>query len=180
MPSKKALLKPPARRGGARPGSGRPPAPKGLDWAAVRRYAETHAPEAEIRTALEITDAQLGPAETERLRNEIAKGHAVYRLKLREEIARRGRKTRSDGTDGSVNALALQARNTLDWDKQVPTQEVPPDLGTARQRLGDLILRLAQHASSVEGRRVSPLEIVHRESQRDERAAAADSPEAGA
>ena len=76
---------------------------------------------------------------------------------------KRGRHTNPKGTDGSVNALSLQARNTLDWDRQLPTQEVPPDLGTARARLSDMLLRLAQQVSAVEGRHVPVLEIIQRE-----------------
>lgn len=136
---------------------------RSIDWAKVSIYAQAHAPENEIRLALDITDDLLGPAELEKFRATIARGHAVYRLALRREIHTRGKRGRGDGTDGSVNALALQARNTLDWDRQIPTQEVAPDLGTARARLGDLLLRLAQQTSAVEGRHVSVLDVINRE-----------------
>lgn len=153
-----------APHGGKRPGTGRPRKPREIPWAKVEDYASAHAPEADIRLALDITDAMLGPAELEKFRAIVARGHAMYRLNLRRLVRRRGERSNPKGTDGSVNALALQARNTLDWDRQIPTQEVPPDLGTARARLSDLLLRLAQQTSSVEGRHVSVAEMLSRES----------------
>ncbi len=99
-------------------------------------------------------------------RNELAVGHARYAVELRMEIRRRGQRTTKSA--GSVNALALQARNVLDWDKQLPAQETEPDLGTARQRLRDLFAQLARARTEIEGRPVSVLELLHRESEADQ------------
>lgn len=112
--------------------------------------------------ALVIVDAALeDPAQLARFREEISIGHARYQLELREQIKRRG--NRSTRNAGSVNALALQARNILDWDRQIPAQEPEPDLGTARQRLRDLFGRLAAARSDIEGKRVDVIELLYRE-----------------
>ena len=100
-------------------------------------------------------------------RSELAACHARYAVELRQEIRRRGK--RSAKNAGSVNALALQARNVLDWDRQLPNQETEPDLGTARQRLRDLFVQLARARSEVEGRTVTVLDLLHREAQADRR-----------
>jgi len=158
------------RGGGKRPGAGRPrsrpaPAPKPsrpIPWAAVREAATAGATEQEIVRAFEIPDAALSaPAILTRFRDEIARGHARQAVDLRTEIQRRGRRTTRGA--GSVNALSLQARNILDWDKQLPAQETEPDLGTARQRLKDLFVKLAQARSEIEGKKVTVLELLHRE-----------------
>jgi len=157
-------------RGGVRPGAGRPrtkpkPTPA-LPWARIREAAEAGAEEPEIVRALEISEFALAePANLTRFREEIARGHALLKLELRKTIRRRGQRT-SKGA-GSVNALALQARNILEWDKQLPSQEQEPDLGTARQRLRDLFAKLAQARTEIEGRPVTALELLHRESEMD-------------
>ena len=164
--------------GGPRTGAGRPPkklkaappapkpAPPPIDWRSVSEAAEAGADETEIIRALGISELALeDPANLTRFRDDIARGHARYKLELRKIIKARGQKTTRSA--GSVNALALQARNLLDWDKQIPTQEVEPDLGTARQRLRDLFVKLALARSEVEGRTVTALELLHREAQAD-------------
>jgi hypothetical protein len=163
------------RGGGKRPGAGRPrtkaPAPpkrpkSDIPWAAVRDAAQAGATEQEIVRAFEISDASLSdPAILTRFRDEIARGHARQAVDLRVEIQRRGKRTARGS--GSVNALSLQARNILDWDKQIPAQDVEPDLGTARQRLRDLFVKLAQARSEIEGKRVTALELLHREALAD-------------
>jgi hypothetical protein len=165
------------RSGGRRPGAGRPrspgkPAPPPrppvppINWKAVREAADAGADEREIIRGLGIPDEALqDPATLAQLRAEITAGHARQKLELRRTIRNRGLKTLKGA--GSVNALALQARNVLEWDKELPTQEVEPDLGTARQRLRDLLVKLAQARTEVEGRKVTPLELLHREAQAD-------------
>ena len=161
----------PSARGGPRPGAGRPeqeaaigqwtPA-TGIPWDAVRAAAEVGATEAEIVRALGIPGAALDDsASLARFREEIARGGGVLRLRLRARIDARGRKT--SRTSGSVNALSLQARNHLDWDKLLPSQETEPDLSTARPRLRDLVVRLAAAQSETYGRTISPLELLARE-----------------
>lgn len=135
--------------------------------AAIRAAAEAGANETEIIRALGLPDALLADAGVlTKFRAEIVSGHARYAIDLRQQIRRRG--LRTSNTSGSVNALALQARNILDWDKLLPAQESEPDIATARQRLRDLFVKLAQSTSEVEGRTVTALELLHREAQRAE------------
>jgi len=130
----------------------------------VREAASFGSPEETIIRGLDIPEsALLNQAELARFRREIAIGHAKYELELRRAIRSRGQK--SGRWAGSVNALALQARNILDWDKQIPAQETEPDLGTARQRLRDLFALLAKSRSETEGRPVTVLELLHREAE---------------
>lgn len=158
----------PPRHGGPRPGAGRPPrggdsAPAGpIPWKDVERYATSGAPEAEIATALGITEAVLQDrVVADRFRAAIVRGHAQFKVGLREQIKLRGNKTNKGA--GSVNALALQARNHLDWDREVPQQLAAPDLAGARERLRDTLIRLAAARSEVEATVISPLEIIYRE-----------------
>jgi hypothetical protein len=167
------------RSGGRRGGSGRPGRAKGarkplqtsakppkVDWRAVRENADAGATEQAIVRGLGIPDEALAdPVVLTRFRAEISAGHGRYELELRKAIRKRGLKTTKAA--GSVNALALQARNILDWDKQLPAQETEPDLGTARQRLRDLFVKLAEARSDIEGRTVTPLELLYREAQAD-------------
>lgn len=164
------------RRGGRRPRAGRPatkPKPPVVVelpervWREVREAAAAGTPERTIIKALGIPELLLEDAVALlRFREEVGKGHALYELELRKTIRKRGLK--STKAAGSVNALALQARNILDWDKQIPTQEVEPDLGTSRQRLRDLFVKLAAARSEIEGRKVTPLELLHREAHADQ------------
>lgn len=138
-----------------------------IPWAKVREAAEAGALEAEIVKGLGLSEFALEDSATlTRFRDEVTRGHARYKLDLRREIKRRGEKTRRGA--GSVNALSLQARNHLDWDKMIPTQEVEPDLGTARQRLRDLFVKAAAARSEIEGKPITPLELLLREAQADE------------
>lgn len=157
------------KRGGGRPRKA-PQAslpPKPVPWERVRAAAEAGATETEIVRALEIADEALSdPVVLARFRDELARGHARYAIELRQTIRRRGQRTTE--TAGSVNALSLQARNILDWDKQLPAQETEPDLGTARQRLRDLFVKLAENRSEIEGKAVTVLQLLHREAHADQ------------
>lgn len=164
--------------GGLRPGGerGRPrkhppkpaPAPR-LPWNLIREAAEAGADESEIVRALEISESALeDQVALARFRDVLAVGRARYLLELRKTIKMRGIRTTKSA--GSVNALSLQARNHLDWDKQLPAQEVEPDLGTARQRLKDLLVKLAESRSEIEGKRVTPLALLQREAHAVEEA----------
>lgn len=169
MPAKK---KGPGR-GGKRAGAGRPQTkPKQLPWKLIREAAAAGADEGVIVRALGIPDVLLeDAANLTQFRDEIARGLAIYKLELHKTIKQRGRKTTKSA--GSVNALALQARNVLEWDKQLPTQEVEPDLGTSRQRLRDLLTKLAQSRTEIEGQTVTALELLHREAEADRQQQAA-------
>lgn len=160
------------RSGGPRPGQGRPrkPAiskpqkPPKLPWRKIQEAAGAGAEEPEIVRGLEISEASLQNQVTlARFRDVIAVGRARFLLELRRTIKARGLRTNKGA--GSVNALALQARNYLDFDKLLPSQEAEPDLGTARQRLKDLIVRAAEARSEIEGKRVTPLELLDREAR---------------
>lgn len=152
------------RSGGPRPGAGakrRRAVP--VPWRRVEAAARVGATEEEIVRGLPLPPGALeDPANLTRFRDALAVGHALYRLDLRTLIKRRGRRTVEQA--GSVNALALQARNVLDWDTQVPEKEPDQDLGTARSRLLALVGRLAAARSEIEGRPVTPLEVLFRES----------------
>ncbi len=153
------------QRGGERAGAGRPAAGE-IPWKKVQEHAEDGAPEAEIIRGLAIPEAALqDPAVLARFRAAIDAGHGRYKLALRRSINRRGQRTTDKA--GSVNALALQARNVLDWDKQLPTQEAEPDLTTARQRLRDILERLAKARTQVEGKPVTLVELLARLAMED-------------
>jgi hypothetical protein len=162
-------------RGGKRPGAGRPrtkpippPAAPRIPWEKIRTAARTGAPEEEIIVGLELPQGALDdPASLLRFREEIAKGHAAYKLELRQMIRSRGLKGRLKDNEvaGSVNALGLQARNILDWDKQIPAQETEPDLGTARERLKVLLSKAAKARSDIEGKIVTVLDLLVREAE---------------
>lgn len=176
------MVAPKRKHGGARPGAGRPrgsgkkkrkaapAAPpeqlsidlgKELPWHLIRQAAEAGAPESTILDAYAIAPSRLEvPAIKERFHRELREGHAVYELQLRLDIKWRGKHTRRNA--GSVNALQLQARNVLGWDRGIEGQEQAPDLGTARQRLRDLLAKLEKSRSEIEGRPVTMLELLQR------------------
>jgi hypothetical protein len=154
--------------GGRRPGAGRhrkrpaKPKPIELPWMMIREAAAAGATEAEILKAYRIEETALGdPPTLARFRTELEGGLARYKIGLRMSIKDRGNRTRRGA--GSVNALALQARNYLDFDKQIPAQETEPDLGTARQRLEDLGEKMAGAASEREGKTVTLAMLLERE-----------------
>jgi len=128
----------------------------------IREAAAAGATEAEILKAYGIEEAALADAGVlARFRTELERGLARFKIGLRMSIKDRGNRTRRGA--GSVNALALQARNHLDFDKQVPAQETEPDLGTARQRLEDLGEKMAAAASDREGKTVTLAMLLLRE-----------------
>ena len=139
----------------------------------VREAAAVGATEAEIIKAYGLEESALAdPATLMRFRAELEAGLARYKIALRMMIKDRGTRTRRGA--GSVNALALQARNLLDFDKQIPAQETEPDLGTARQRLEDLGEKMATAASEREGKTVTLAMLIERELRAVTKAAGAN------
>src|SRR5262245_29769561 len=71
------------RNGGARPGAGRP---RGFPWKEIRQLVETTgAPLDEVLALRSIPPHALEDAATmQQLRDEVARAHCVYRLRLRE------------------------------------------------------------------------------------------------
>lgn len=135
-----------------------------MPWKKIQEAAASGAEEVEIVRGLEISEVSLQNQVTlARFRDVIAVGRARFLLELRRTIKARGLRTNKGA--GSVNALALQARNYLDFDKLLPSQETEPDLGTSRQRLKDLLVRAAESRSEIEGKRVTPLELLDREAR---------------
>lgn len=149
------------------------PALPGIDWGRVEYLATRGIPETDIRLALKITPEQLNAADTDRLKAAMAHGHACNRIDLELRINERSAKSKGK-KDGAVNILKLLAKEKLGWEKDIPTQELEPDLGTARNRLGEMFLRLARQTSHAEGRHVSVLELLKIEADH----AAAEKPEA--
>lgn len=138
-----------------------------LPWTLIRQAAEAGTPPNVIIDAYALPLARLElPGVKERFQRTMREGHAVYEIQLRLDIKWRGKYTKRNA--GSVNALALQARNILDWDRGLEGQDQAPDLGTARQRLRDLFEKLAKARTDIEGRPVSILELLHREAIADE------------
>lgn len=128
-------------RGGARAGAGRKPDP--VPWGRVRKAAEAGAPYEEIISGLEIpAEALQQRAVQEKLRTEIDKGNTKFKLRLRAAIKYRGIK------EGSVNSLALMARNALDWDQQLAQAQAPPDLTGIGARLADLVEKAVKRAGA--------------------------------
>lgn len=134
-----------------------------IDWNRVTHFARNGVEENTIRLALDLTDDLFDAATIDRFKKIIARGHALHRADLEVRINQRGKRTVEN--DGAVNILKMQAKEKLGWEREIPTQEVAPDLGTARSRLGDILLRLAQQTSQVEGRHVSVLEMLQREAE---------------
>jgi hypothetical protein len=128
-------------------------------WSRVQEYAEAGATEQDIIAGLGISEEALRKPEiAQRLHDIVAKGNALARLELQTAIHSRGKKSPKGA--GSVNALALRARNLLDWDRQTAMQEPPPDLTAAHARLRLTLERLAKAASEERGRDVTPAEIL--------------------
>lgn len=88
--------------------------PRTVSWTDVRRLAQLGSNLEEIVAALDISPEVLrDPAIIARFRREIDGAHARLKVSLRQRIQQRGR---GKGR-GSPNVLALQARNTLGWDR---------------------------------------------------------------
>jgi hypothetical protein len=157
--------------GGARKGAGRPrkprpkpaPAPKtdGFEQilAQVREYAEAGVEEATIVSVLKIDEAKLkAEGRLTAFREAVAYGQEVCRAELMLQIKRRSTRTRRN--DGSVNALALRARNLLNWDRQGIQDEQKPDLSGARERLRLELQKLAANYEAQLGRPIEPEHVL--------------------
>jgi len=103
-----------ARRNGARGGRPREPrGPKGVSWTQVRRYARKGGERDDIVLALGLTPEQLHDPDTlHRLQQEMARGAALHRLDLLEQVD-----SLRKGGDGSVNATIASLREKLHWDR---------------------------------------------------------------
>jgi hypothetical protein len=146
------------KHGGKRAGAGYV-GPGDIAWARVREAAEVGSTEEDIVAALGISAATLADPDTlARFRAVVTLGNARARLELQAAIAKRG--TRTVRGAGSVNALALRARNLLDWDKGLIAQEVAPDTSAAHSRLRQTLERLAAKYSVEFGRSVSAAEVL--------------------
>jgi hypothetical protein len=162
--------------GGARPGAGRkpnpappaPPPPKDADvfnamLAAAREYAEAGVEEPTILAVLGsrfgFDEARLkAEGRLATFRQTVALGLEVCRADLIVSTKRRATKTKKN--DGSVNAMALRARNLLGWDRQSIQDEQKPDLTGARERLRFMLEKLARNKAAELGREVSPQQIL--------------------
>lgn len=124
-------------RGGARKGAGRKP---GVPWREIERAANAGSPYEEIVAGVAIAASDLqNPAVQERIKVVVEQGNAKYKLRLRRAIKKRGIE------EGSVNSLALMARNSLDWDQQMAQQGTQaPDLAGVGVRLVELVEKLAK------------------------------------
>jgi len=130
------------RQGGARAGAGRKPGPQAgrVPWREIERAAAAGAPYDEIVGGIDIAPEDLQDRATqERIRGSVERGNLKFKLRLRRAIKKRGIE------QGSVNSLALMARNALDWDQQLAQQgQQPPDMAGVGVRLVELIEKLAK------------------------------------
>jgi hypothetical protein len=158
------------RSGGRRPGAGRkpkprPPAPPAPDeyqilLAQVRRYAEAGVDEQTILEALAVDEARLkAEGRLEAFRRLVGRALATCRAELLVEIKDRSEGTKNSG--GSVNALALRARNLANWDRQGIQDEQRPDLSSARERLALELKKLADNKTAILGFEVSELDLLY-------------------
>lgn len=162
------------QHGGARPGAGRPrkpvppPPPKPDPFeqllAEAREYAEAGVEEPTIVAVLtarhSLDEGRLkADGRLTKLRQTIILGHEVCRAQLIVETRRRALKTRKN--DGSVNALALRARNLLGWDKQGVQDEPKPDLTGAHERLELELKKLADNRTALFGMPVTELDVLY-------------------
>jgi hypothetical protein len=133
--------------------------PGGIAWAQVRQFAEAGCNEEDIVAALAISSETLNDPETlARFQGMVKRGNALARILLQESIAKRG--TRTIKGAGSVNALALRARNLLAWDKGLEEQVPPPDQRGAHAALRNTLERLAAVKTQEYGRLVTPAHIL--------------------
>lgn len=147
-----------SKRGGRRAGAGYV-APGGIPWAQVREAAEAGVGQDDIAEALEISQETLNDPDTlSRFQAVVKRGNAWARLQLQAAIAKRG--TRTTKGAGSVNALALRARNLLDWDKGLVEQEAEPDLRNAHIRLRATLEKLAAVKTAEFGKLITPAHIL--------------------
>ncbi len=83
----------------------------------------------------------------------LSSGETYRKAELAVRIKERS--SRSKRNDGSVNALALRARNLLGWDRQGIQDEQKPDLTGARERLRLELQKLAQNNEALLGRPIT-------------------------
>ena len=152
-----------ARRGAGRPRKPPPPPPRAPEKLAAmlddaRKYAEAGVEEP---TILAVLGARYGFDEAQLkagghltvFRQVVALGLEVCRAELIVQTKQRTLKTKKN--DGSVNALALRARNLLGWDRQSLQDEQKPDLSGARERMRFTLEKLARNKSAELGKEVS-------------------------
>jgi hypothetical protein len=123
---------------------GRPPGPqKGrVPWEAIQDAALSGASYEMVLAGIDIhADDLADPATQERIRFEVERGNAKYKLQLLRSVRRGVIRKRP-----SVNTQALAARNILDWDQQLAQTMAPPDLSGVAARLSELIEKLAKKA----------------------------------
>lgn len=125
------------KRGGARAGAGRPP---GVPWQEIEREAMAGAPYDEIVGGLDIPPEFLQDAAVqERIKGIVDRGNTKFKLRLRRAIKKRGI------DDGSVNSLALMARNNLEWDQQFQGGgQGAPDTAGIGIRIAEVLEKLAK------------------------------------
>jgi hypothetical protein len=133
--------------------------PGGIAWAKVREFAEAGCDEEDITEALRISTETLNHPETRaRFLDVVRRGNALARRQLQAAIAKRG--TRTVKGAGSVNALALRARNLLKWDSGLEEQESAPDLADAKARLRLTLEKLAAVKTAEFGRPITATHIL--------------------
>jgi len=134
----------------------------GLPWSEIITAARAGVDERRIMDAYRLDEQNLRDLGVlERFRQEVHAGNAFKEVHLRVEIDTRGKQSRRNA--GSVNILALEARNVLKWDRQQKSQEKVPDLASAKERLRTTLERLAEQRTEMEGRPITPAMILHRE-----------------
>ena len=103
-----------ARRNGARGGRPRErPGPGGISWTVVRRYARLGADRDLIVASMGIQPDQLrDPDVIARLAEEVARGEALHRIDLLEDVQRI-----RNGGPGKVNAVLASLKQSLGWNK---------------------------------------------------------------
>jgi len=111
-----------------------------VPWREIERAAAAGSPYEEIVGGIDIALEDLQDRATqEQIRGVVERGNLKFKLRLRRAIKKRGIE------QGSVNSLALMARNALDWDQQLAQQgQQPPDMAGVGVRLVELIEKLAK------------------------------------
>lgn len=116
--ARSAQSKPKSKRGGRRPGAGRPPERRdrtGIPWAKVRNYARLGADRDTIVGALGIDPERLRtPEALARMQQELARGEAQHRIDLLVNVRRlRSGKLK----DGKVSAALASLKQSMGWGK---------------------------------------------------------------
>jgi hypothetical protein len=133
-----------------------------VPWAKVRQFAQAGADEVRILRGLGLEEQRLRELGCwDRFQRDVAQWNQQGQLELLSDI--RDRSKRSKRNSGSVNAMALRARNQLGWDRQVLGQESEPDLSVAHERLREELVKLAGVRSQIEGRTVTVPDLFFRD-----------------